>query len=56
MDTITQEIPLAEAAQQLKKSWGQAWRLVLNGTLAGRKVGGRWVVTAESVKANRAES
>jgi hypothetical protein len=43
------QIPLSEAAQQLRISWQRAWRLVLTGDLSGRKVNGRWMVTKASV-------
>ena len=43
------EIPLTCAAQRLGISWHRAWRLVLTGTLEGRKVRGRWVVGRNSV-------
>ena len=44
------ELPLADAAHRLQRSWAQTWRLVLNGTLTARKIGGRWLVTESSVK------
>lgn len=44
------EITLAEAARRLHKSWGQAWRLLLQGKLDGRKVGNHWIVTTRSVE------
>ena len=44
------ELPLALCAQRLGKSWGQTWRLMLRGTLKGRKVDGRWFVNAEDVE------
>ena len=42
-------IPLAEGAHRLSLSWGQAWRLLLNGSLQGEKVRGRWMVSRASV-------
>lgn len=47
--TDSTSIPLSEAAFRLKKSWTQAWRLVLTGELSGTKIGGRWYVTVDSV-------
>lgn len=47
MDADT--ISLTEAAQTLRLSWSQAWRLVLKGELDGQKVGKEWRVTKASV-------
>jgi hypothetical protein len=44
------EVPLADAAAALKKTWGQAWKLVLTGELKGRKKNGKWLVDAESLR------
>ncbi len=44
------ELPLADAAHRLQRSWAQTWRLVLNGTLTARKIGGRWLVTESSLE------
>lgn len=52
--STTQGIPLADAAMRLGVSWQQAWRLLLTGTLQGRKDGGRWVVDAESLERTKA--
>jgi len=50
MDNHTDEtVPLPVAAQALRKSWIQAWRLVLTGELKGSKVGGRWQIERESL-------
>lgn len=51
MTTRVESIPLAQAAKELRLSWGQAWRLLLTGRLRGEKVSGRWFVTGESVDA-----
>ena len=42
-------VSLPSAAQALKLSWIQAWRLVLTGELKGSKVGGRWRIERESL-------
>ncbi len=44
------ELPLPVAALRLGISWERAWRRLLEGRLQGRKVKGRWLVTAESVE------
>lgn len=44
------EVPLADAALRLGVSWDRAWRFLLVGRLEGRKVGRRWLVSAESVE------
>ena len=50
MENNTDEtVSLPSAAQALGKSWIQAWRLVLVGTLKGSKVGGRWQIERESL-------
>jgi hypothetical protein len=49
MHSTDHEVPLTEAAQKLGISWQRAWRLVLTGRLTGRKIGGRWFVTTESL-------
>lgn len=45
------EVPLSEAAHRLGLTWSRAYSRLLAGELKGRKVGGRWVVEAESVAA-----
>jgi hypothetical protein len=42
-------VPLAVAAQRLRRTWHQAWRLVLCGELAGEQRNGRWYVDAEAL-------
>ena len=42
-------IPLADAAQLLRLPYQNAHRLVLIGTLAGEKLGGRWFVQKTDV-------
>lgn len=44
-------VPLALAAQRLRLSWQQAWRLLLRGELDGVKRAGRWHVWNESLDA-----
>ena len=44
------EMTLPDAAQALRKSWQQTYRLVLTGQLDARRVGGRYVVSAASVE------
>lgn len=53
MSKDQRKVSLADAAKLLGMSWQQAWRLVLIGELAGEKMGGRWIVTSESVDAYR---
>jgi hypothetical protein len=48
------EIGLAAAAHILGVSWATAWKLVLTGDLVGRKAGGRWLVTKQSIEGYRA--
>lgn len=44
-------IPLAIAAQKLRRSWHSAWGLVLRGTLRGvQDERGRWFVDAGDVE------
>lgn len=45
-----QWVSLAKAAQRLGMSWGRAWRLVLDGTLAGEQRNGKWYVTTASLE------
>lgn len=45
----SQEVWLPDAALELGVSWGVAWRLALRGELEARKIGGRWVVSRESL-------
>jgi len=47
------DIPLSVAAHRLGVSWATAWRLLLKGDLVGEKIGGRWVVTSDSVETYR---
>ena len=44
------EIPLSDAAAEMKKTWGQAWQLVLTGVVEGRKVAGKWMVSRDSLR------
>jgi len=44
------EVPLADAAATLRKTWGQAWNLVLTGELKGRKKDGKWLVERASLR------
>jgi hypothetical protein len=46
----TEEMSLMEAAHRLKLSYNRALRLLLTGTLDGRKNDGNWMVTIASVK------
>ena len=48
-DLEVEEVPLSIASHQLKVSWAVAWRRLLRGELNGRKVGGSWRVTRESL-------
>jgi hypothetical protein len=47
--TAARLVPLSEAAHLLSLSWGQAWRLVLQGRLGGEKVDGRWMVRIDDI-------
>jgi len=51
--TARETMTLTEAAQALGLSWSQAWRLVLKGQLNGKKELSGWVVTQQSVKAEK---
>jgi hypothetical protein len=44
------EVPLADAAAALKKTWSQTWKLVLTGELKGRKKDGKWMVDSTSLR------
>lgn len=45
MQTITDSVPLTQAAKTLRMSWPRAWRLVLEGHLqAEQAANGRWYV------------
>jgi len=46
----TEIVPLSIAAQNLRVSWGVAWRRLLRGELVGRQIGSRWFVTRESLE------
>lgn len=48
-EPVTAEIGLAEAALRLKAGYHYAYRLLLTGVLQGRKSGGRWLVTVDSL-------
>lgn len=48
--TDGKEVPLPEAAAELKKTWGQAWQLILTGVLDGRKKDGKWLVSRDSIR------
>lgn len=50
MNKSGQRLGLADAAQQLRIPYQQAHRLLLVGVLLGTKRGGRWLVSAESVR------
>lgn len=49
------EMPLAEAALTLRRTWAQTYDLLLRGDLQGRKVGARWWITRESVERVQAD-
>lgn len=53
---IQEEIPLADAAAEMKKTWSQAWQLVLTGAIAGRKKHGKWMVSVESLRQYQADA
>ena len=48
--TLDEGVPLADAAMALGLSWHAAYRLLLVGTLRGRRVGRNWFVTRESIR------
>ena len=52
----TELVPLSEAAQSLRLSWGQAWRLLLRGELEGEKRAGKWFVSSADVERLRRDS
>ena len=47
---MQKQVELVQAAVQLRVSWHTAYRLMLQGHLAGERRHGRWFVSAESVK------
>jgi hypothetical protein len=54
MNQPVHEIPLVDAAYQLRVRYGTALNKVLAGQLRGRKVRGRWVVDVASIEALKA--
>lgn len=43
-------LSLPATAMRLGCSWGVAWRKLLTGQLEGKQVGGRWLISEESVR------
>jgi hypothetical protein len=51
---ISEWIPLAEAAAELKLTWAQAYAKALSGRISAKKDGSRWMVSRRSVDAAKA--
>jgi hypothetical protein len=54
--SFTKEIPLSDAAFELRQPWRTCYDWLLTGKLEGRRKAGRWVVDVASVERVRAET
>lgn len=51
MSGVRPMIPLAEAAQKLKRGWRSTWEMVLRGELPAERRNGRWWLDSRVVDA-----